>query len=277
MEVDDPQVRALARRIVGDAKDAREAARRIAEFVFSQLEKASPPIDQPSMKQILAGGQGDCSEHALLFTGLCRAAGIPARRCSGWVCIGDDWGGHGWSEIWVGRWIGADPTTNEIGTRARYILLARPDEPDTQPGRITAERTRIVIRRAEYVDGAVDVGGDPDPGVLSGIRLGEVPPGWEVSHGAHGPVIRGPGFVAGATLRPDHGYRSMEILTAQLPGAEEAVFGGRPAAVSRDRSHWLVPLGREILHISVRAGGTEAAPTEEALAKLLAPTLARAE
>jgi hypothetical protein len=82
MEVDDPEVRALARHVVGDAQDAREAARRIAEFVFSKLEKASPPIDQPTMKQILAGGQGDCSEHALLFTGLCRAGGAAAGSAS---------------------------------------------------------------------------------------------------------------------------------------------------------------------------------------------------
>ncbi len=276
MEVDDPDVRALAAGLVGDAKDAREGARRIAERVFS-LRKVSPEILEPTAKEILRLNAGDCSEHSLLFTALCRAAGIPARRCSGWVCVGGDWGGHGWCEVWVGRWIGADPTTNEIGTRARYILCSRPDETDLVPAGISAERTRIVIRRAEYEDGAVEVGDAAlDPVIFSGIRLGPAPEGWTVTRLEGGAYIEGPGFTATASLSPDQGYRSKRWLMQRLPRATEGSFGGRPAAVSRLASGWVVSLGRELLEIDVELNGTDELPEAE-LAKLFAPTLDRAD
>ncbi|MHC4931491.1 MAG: transglutaminase domain-containing protein, partial [Planctomycetota bacterium] len=75
MEVDDPTVVAAAREMVGDTTDARTAATRIADGVFRLLRKGSPDIPQPSAKRILELEVGDCSEHALLFTALCRAAG----------------------------------------------------------------------------------------------------------------------------------------------------------------------------------------------------------
>jgi len=275
MEVDDPDVRVLAKRILGDAKDARDGARRIAEYVFSSLRKGSPAIPDPTAKEILRLKTGDCSEHSLLFTALCRAAGIPARRCSGWVCVGSDWGGHGWCEVWVGKWIGADPTTNEIGTRARYILCARPDEADLAPAGIIAERTNIVIRRAEYEDGAIEIGdAEPDPVIFSGIRLGPTPEGWTVSYSLGGAYIETPDFTATASLRPDQGYRSSSWLMRHLPAAKGGTFGGRPAAVSRMASAWVISLGRELLEIRVEMHGTDELPEAE-LAKLFAPTLER--
>jgi transglutaminase-like putative cysteine protease len=278
MEVDSPRARGLAKEIVGDATDAREAARRIADWVFTNLVKGPTELLQPTMLQILDSMIGDCSEHALLFTGLCRAAGIPVRQCSGYVCIGSDWGAHSWCEVWVGRWIGADPTTNEIGTRARYILLSRPDEP-VEAGRITPERTKIVIRSATYADGTLELGGAslPDPELYSGIRLGRLPDGWEATRGPRGTLIKGPGFTASIALQADHGYRSMKLLTRGLRDGEPGEFGGRPAAVSKRMPAWLVPLGREILHVMVQAkpGGT--APGGDEIAQVLAPTLERAQ
>jgi transglutaminase-like putative cysteine protease len=272
MEVNDPDVRRQAKEIVGDAKDAREAARRIADWVFTNLEKGSAPLPQPTAKQILAHRCGDCSEHALLFTALCRAAGIPVRQCSGYVCIGSDWGAHSWCEIWVGRWIGADPTTDEIGTRARYILLARPDEP-VEASRIIAERTSIVIRSAEYDDGTVEIGGDIDPEVYSGIRLGPVPDGWRVTRSLQGVVLKADGFAAYVNLRPDQGYRSISMLLSQIPGGSEVEFGKRTGVRAGGFSVWIVPLGRELLQVRVQ--GSE--PGEDQLAKVLAPTLDREE
>ena len=215
----------------------------------------------------------------LLFVGLCRAAGIPVRPCSGYVCIGGDWGGHSWCEVWVGRWIGADPTTNEIGTRARYILLVRPEETGGVAGRITPERMTILIRRAEYGDGVLEIGDgvERDPVVFSGIRLGPVPEGWEVTRGESGVLIMGPGFTVTAALVPDHGYRAMPLLLRRLRRAKEGAFGGRPAAVSRLSSAWLVSLGREILKIDVEMLSGASGPPEDALAKLFAPTLERAD
>ena len=275
MEVDDPVLIEQAKRIVGDETDARVAAGKIADFVFRNLEMGSPDIGQPSCKAILRDRIGDCSEHALLFTGLCRAAGIPARLCSGYVCIGGDWGSHAWCEIWVGRWIGADPTTNEIGTRARYIFLSRPDDPNMTPGRLTAERTRILIRQVEYDDGKLDFeNGKIDPTVLSGIRVADLPDGWSISRdrGAFAIITNGD-FTLWAGISPDHGYRSLAILSRRFMGAKQKKLGRRDAVYGSDRSRstWIVPLGRQNLLIQIRGD----APSAEVLAAVLKPTLDR--
>ncbi|MHC4956783.1 MAG: transglutaminase-like domain-containing protein [Planctomycetota bacterium] len=271
MEVDDPEVRDAARRAVGEATDARTAARNISDFVFRLLRKGSPELAQPSAKEILADCRGDCSEHCLLFTTLCRAAGIPARRCSGWVCIGSDWGGHAWCEIWVGEWIGADPTTNEIGTRARYIFCARQDEPEVVPAAISAERTRIRIRAVEYPDGVLDLAKRPVDAVLfSGIRVAPDAT-WKIVHNQAMTSIIGPGFRADMQLRPDHGYRALDILRNRWRG-QETLFGGYPALRGNARQNrlWVVSLGREILTVYVR-GEIDKATLERALK----PTLDR--
>ncbi|MHC4341176.1 MAG: transglutaminase-like domain-containing protein [Planctomycetota bacterium] len=280
MEVHDPSVVAAAREMVGDTTDARTAATRIADGVFRLLRKGSPDIPQPSAKRILELEVGDCSEHALLFTALCRAAGIPARRCSGFVCIGGDWGSHGWSEIWLGRWIGADPTTNEIGTRARYIFCGRPDEPEVRVASMSVARTTLLIRRAEFVDGTIDFDGEVDPVIFTGIQLGEPPASWSVRNVRGMTSIMGPGFRVDATLQPDQGYRALDLAKRwyHFRGTETS-FGGRPALVRRfpQRSGWLIPLGRQILFVHVSSGSPETEVPHETIEELFRPTLEREE
>jgi len=275
MEVDHPRIQAVVKRVLDGETDARRAATKLADWVFQTLTKRSPPLGEPTALQILDDPIGDCSEHNLLFVTLCRAAGIPARRCSGYVCIGD-WGSHAWCEIYLGRWIGADATTNEIGTRARYILLARPDEPEVRPGRITAERTRLLIRRAEYVDGAVDVGAeDAEPAVRTGIRpVDPLPEGWSVSYTPYGCRLQRPGLRVTALIRPDQGYRDLERLAGR-GSARLTTFGGLPCALRGvgGTMSLVVPLGRE--HLVVYAAGASGEETLEELSALLAPTLKR--
>jgi len=280
MEVDDPEVQAIARRLVADHKDARGAARAIAEFVFGTLSKGSSSTAAPTAKRILRDRCGDCSEHALLFTTLCRAAGIPARRCSGYVCIGGDWGGHAWCEIWVGAWIGADPTTNEIGTRARYIFCTRQDDREIRGASISAARTRIRIRKAEFSDGAIDLESETrvDRTVFTGIRLGTLPEGWRVvERRTLGPQrsIVSDTIRIDAYITPDQGYRSIDRLLEYADAqAKRTKLGGREAIV-RKTSHnttWVVPLGRQNLWIMATSLGAVSAEQIEALFQ---PTLAR--
>ena len=280
MEVDDPAIRARARAVVGEAKDARTAAKRIADWVFHFLGKNSPATADPGAKEILRLGQGDCSEHCLLFTTLCRAAGIPARRVSGFVNIGSDWGGHAWSEIWLGKWIGADPTTNEIGTRARYIFCGRQDESEVPLAVIRADRTRILIRQVEYVDGRLTIGNaKPDPVLLSGIVFGKLPAGWTERRDGVNASITTPGFRVDALVVPDQGYRSTSDIKRRYRGGEASRFGGRLAVRQRygRSTHWIVPLGRQNLEISVRSLQRGAAIPIREIEKAFAPTLQRQE
>ncbi|MEE8107175.1 MAG: transglutaminase domain-containing protein [Planctomycetota bacterium] len=277
MEVDDPQLKRIVRHVAGEAKTAREAATKIADFVFTLLTKQSPPIGELTAKEILSARMGDCSEHARLFTALCRAGGIPARRCGGYVCIGNAWGSHAWSEIWVGEWIGADPTTNEIGTRARYIFLSREDDPNTIPAQIVAERSSIRVLKARFSDGELDFtsGSSVHTTSLNGITTADTPEGWTVRHFDHRSLISGPGFDADLQITPDQGYRTYATLGRGR--AERKKFGNKDAFRFHARASsevWFIPLGRQNLRLMLRRHAGRPAPID-ALAQLLKPTLDR--
>src|SRR6187397_3545992 len=85
---------------------------RLIDWTFKNLAK-DLSTNLTTASQVLAHKQGDCTEHALLFVALARAAGIPAREVSGLVYMGDDiqrFGWHAWAEVDIaGRWVQVDP------------------------------------------------------------------------------------------------------------------------------------------------------------------------
>ena len=66
---------------------------------------------------------GDCTEHTVLFIALARAAGIPARICSGIVFVKDAFYYHFWPEVYVGKWVQMDPTLDQVIADANHIQL----------------------------------------------------------------------------------------------------------------------------------------------------------
>ena len=66
---------------------------------------------------------GDCTEHTVLFIALARAAGIPARICSGIAFARDAFYYHFWAEVYVGRWVQMDPTWGQTIADANHIQL----------------------------------------------------------------------------------------------------------------------------------------------------------
>ena len=67
---------------------------------------------------------GDCTEHTVLFIALARAAGIPARICSGIAFAQQDaFYYHFWAEVYVGRWVQMDPTWGQTIADANHIQL----------------------------------------------------------------------------------------------------------------------------------------------------------
>ena len=126
-----PAVKALAAQAVGDAKTPREKVARLVKFVGDYVVDALTPR-AVAVPDIIATKRGDCSEHALLFTALARAAGIPARDVEGLMYMGDDakaFGGHAWNEVVLdGKWVAVDPTWNETVLDATHITLTRNDK-----------------------------------------------------------------------------------------------------------------------------------------------------
>ncbi len=132
----DPEIRRQAAAVVGNTRGVFAASRKLVRFVYQRLEKVyGQSRDRAS--EVLRAGKGDCTEHALLFVALARAAGIPARGVHGLVYAryGDGvpalyW--HAWAEVRSGsEWIAVDPTFGQPVADATHIALGRGTQADS--------------------------------------------------------------------------------------------------------------------------------------------------
>ena len=111
---DDPYIRKLVKEVVGDEKSPYWIARKVFNYVRSNLEylmeggwNAAPVV--------LQRGTGSCSEYSFCFISLCRAAGLPARYVGALVVRGDDASldesFHRWPEVYLPNygWVPIDP------------------------------------------------------------------------------------------------------------------------------------------------------------------------
>lgn len=121
IQADDTTIINLAKQIVGDETNAYRAATRIAEWVHQNVRYQFFFANVTAL-DVLKTRRGDCTEYALLYTALARAAGIPTRNCVG-IVYGSDgkFYRHAWAESWVGRWVAIDPTWGEHIADATHL------------------------------------------------------------------------------------------------------------------------------------------------------------
>ncbi len=117
IQSDHAKVRQLAQKVIGNTKDAGEAAKKIESFVFNYIEKIDLSVVFATASDIIEHPQGDCSESAVLTAALCQAVGIPSRVAVGYVYatefLGHEniFGGHVWTQVFINdQWIGLDAT-----------------------------------------------------------------------------------------------------------------------------------------------------------------------
>jgi len=115
-----PRLVAQAQQILGNEHDAVQAAHRLLDWTYTTLDKV-PTVGMPTALEALDSKKGDCNEHAVLFTALSRAAGLPARVAAGVVYLDGAFYYHAWSEVWLGRWIAADPVFHQFPADATHI------------------------------------------------------------------------------------------------------------------------------------------------------------
>jgi transglutaminase-like putative cysteine protease len=123
IQSDDRKIIDQSKRILSGETDAREAAKKLNEWVYTAIEK-KPVVSIPSALDVLNERAGDCNEHTALYTALARAAGIPTRMAAGIVYLNNGFYYHAWPEVWVGRWMAVDPTFNQFpadGTHIRFV------------------------------------------------------------------------------------------------------------------------------------------------------------
>jgi hypothetical protein len=126
LEVNAPEIQALARQAVGDEKNPVRAAHLIERFVRAYITKKDLNIGFGSAEETAKSREGDCTEHAVLCAALGRVVGLPTRCVVGFGYIppGDEeptisnavdtntglFGFHMWAEAWIGsdQWVPMD-------------------------------------------------------------------------------------------------------------------------------------------------------------------------
>jgi len=126
VQSDDPRVQAKAREIIGDEKDSWIAAQRLCRWVDENM-RSKYSARLTNTLEVLNSLEGDCTEHSILFVGLARAAGIPAREVAGLVYVdGASQQGfyfHQWAKVWVGEWVDMDPAFGQMQADVTHIKL----------------------------------------------------------------------------------------------------------------------------------------------------------
>lgn len=120
---------ATAKKVVGGEKNAWEAAKKINAFVHRHIESKTLARAFATATEALETQEGDCTEHAVLFSALAKITGIPTRLVTGLVYVGGKnnvFGYHEWVEVWMGdRWVAMDPTFGQDVADPTHIKFAQ--------------------------------------------------------------------------------------------------------------------------------------------------------
>jgi hypothetical protein len=110
-----PYLKALTAQVVGDEKNPLRIARRIYDFVTTQVKYSymrSYSVLPPIPDYCLSRMRGDCGVQALCFITMCRIAGVPAKWQSGLHADENGAGCHDWAMFYVAPygWMYCDPS-----------------------------------------------------------------------------------------------------------------------------------------------------------------------
>lgn len=119
-----PRLLAQARQIIGTERDALKATRQLLDWTYTTLAK-EPTVGIPTALETLESKKGDCNEHAVLFTALARAVGLPARVAAGVVYLDGAFYYHAWAEVWLGQWVAIDPVFHQFPADATHIKFVQ--------------------------------------------------------------------------------------------------------------------------------------------------------
>lgn len=120
LEVDHPEIAALAQRLAAGSREPRGIVQRINRWVHDSVRKEIT-IGIPSALHVLHTRRGDCNEHTQLFVALARAAGVPARVAAGLVYLDGKFYYHAWPEVLLRGWVAVDPTFDQMPADAGHI------------------------------------------------------------------------------------------------------------------------------------------------------------
>jgi transglutaminase-like putative cysteine protease len=100
---------------------------KMTRFVHANMRILDTSEALASAAEVAAAMAGDCTEHAVLLTAMCRAQGIPARVAIGLVYSAElkGFGYHMWTEAWVSEgWLSLDATRRDGRVGAGHLKMA---------------------------------------------------------------------------------------------------------------------------------------------------------
>jgi hypothetical protein len=122
IEAEHPEIRKTAAGITSGAVTPREKAERLTGWVAREVKDEA--VDSFSALEVLHTRKGECQAHAMLYTALARASGIPTKLVGGLVYMeGMGFLYHSWVESWLDGWAAVDPTFNQAAADATHIKL----------------------------------------------------------------------------------------------------------------------------------------------------------
>jgi hypothetical protein len=123
VQSDNKDIQEQAKNIIKQEKDAVKASKLILNWVYENIDKRAT-ASLPSALDVLKNKQGDCNEHAVFFTALCRAVGIPCQICVGLVYVEGRFYYHAWNKVFLNQWVSVDPTFGQFPIDATHIKFA---------------------------------------------------------------------------------------------------------------------------------------------------------
>jgi transglutaminase-like putative cysteine protease len=132
----DPRILRAVVRATRGARSTEDSARMLTSWVAVQIATDGGERATGAALLTLRSRRGSPDGKARLMATMTRAAGIPARVVSGVAVLPQGIFAHSWTEVWLGRWVAADPTFGQFPASASLIRLAmgvRSRPPDLLP------------------------------------------------------------------------------------------------------------------------------------------------
>lgn len=126
LNIDDQLIKKMATELNQNISDDWEKARRLRDWVSQNLFFDAGIVFAPAT-EVIRQRRGTCVSFAILLASLARAAGLPARFIMGYAYLNGVWGGHAWTEIYLGdAWFPFDAAlpSPDVADAARLALVA---------------------------------------------------------------------------------------------------------------------------------------------------------
>ena len=105
------------------ARTGADSVRALTRWVARQIATDRAATAVGTALNTLRVGKGTSDGKARLLVTLARVARIPARVVAGVAVLPDGVFSHSWSELWMGRWIAADPTFGQVPASPLLIRI----------------------------------------------------------------------------------------------------------------------------------------------------------